>query len=431
MDSYGILSAGLFLWFFYFSTFIRGECMKATQRNILAVALFSVFAMPIGAAPAQSILSSNTAYARIDELLVEGIAANLAPGAVVLVGHATDTTYLKAHGLRSVVPNTETMTTDTVFDIASLTKVVATTTAIMTLIEQGKVRLNDPVSTYIPGFEIHNKGKITVRHLLAHVSGLRPDVDLHPWSGYDAAIALAIAEVPTNAPEEKFVYSDINFFLLGDIVKRVSGETLDVYTKRVIFEPLGMKDTGFSPTPSMMSRMAPTERCAEQDAWPCKRPDVLPLRGVVHDPTARRMGGVAGHAGVFSTAKDLQRFAAMLVNGGELNGVRILAPATVKRMITPISLPANAGLRGLGWDIDTTFSSNRGDIFPIGSYGHTGFTGTSLWIDQTTQTYVIFLSSRLHPDGVGDVGKLRSRIATVAAAALSIPATVKAKASQK
>jgi CubicO group peptidase (beta-lactamase class C family) len=142
------------------------------------------------------------------------------------------------------------------------------------------------------------------------------------------------------------------------------------------------------------------------------------------------MGGVAGHAGVFSTAKDLQRFAAMLVNGGEINGVRILAPATVKRMITPISLPANAGLRGLGWDIDTTFSSNRGDIFPIGSYGHTGFTGTSLWIDQAAQTYVIFLSSRLHPDGVGDVGKLRSRIATVAAAALSIPAS-KPKASQK
>lgn len=404
--------------------------MKAIQRKILAISLFSVFAMPIGAASTQSTASSNTAYTRIDELLIEGIAANLAPGAVVLVGQGSETTYLKAHGLRSVVPNPESMTTDTVFDIASLTKVVATTTAIMILVEQGKVRLNEPVSTYIPGFEINNKDKITVRHLLTHVSGLRPSIDLHPWSGYDAAIALAIAEVPTNAPEEIFVYSDIGFFLLADIVKRVSGETLDVYTKRVIFEPLGMKDTGFFPTPSMMSRMAPTERCAEQDVWPCKRPEVLPLRGVLHDPTGRRMGGVAGHAGVFSTAKDLQRFATMLVNGGQLNGVRILAPATVKRMITPITLPANAGLRGLGWDIDTRFSSNRGDIFPIGSYGHTGFTGTSLWIDQTAQTYVVFLSSRLHPDGVGNVIKLRGRIATVAAAALSIP-VAKGKSTKK
>ena len=357
--------------------------------------------------------------ARIDDLVADAIAAKAAPGVVVLIGRADQTVYEKASGARATVPSTEPMTLDTVFDLASLTKVVATTTAVMTLVEQGRVRLNDPVASFVPGFDRYGKGGITVRHLLTHLSGLRPDVDLHPWSGYDAAIALAVDEVPTTAPGEQFVYSDINFFLLGDIVARVTGESLDAYTTRVVFGPLGMRDTGFSPAKTMLPRIAPTERCAPQDAWPCQRPDAAPLRGVVHDPTARRMGGVAGHAGLFSTARDLKRFARMLINGGELDGVRILSPATVARMITPVTLPANAGTRGLGWDIDTSFSSNRGDLFPIGSFGHTGFTGTSLWIDPASKSYVIFLSSRLHPDGVGDVGVLRSRMATVAAAALS------------
>jgi len=357
-------------------------------------------------------------FARVDEIVQAGIAAKAAPGAVVLIGRGDQTIYEKAYGTRATVPSTEPMTLDTVFDLASLTKVVATTTAVMTLVEQGRVRLNDPVASFVPGFDRYGKAGITVRHLLTHVSGLRPDVDLHPWTGYDAALALAIDEVPTAAPGEQFVYSDINFFLLGDIVSRVTGESLDKYLTRVVFGPLGLRDTGFLPAKTLLPRIAPTERCAEQDAWPCRRPDAAPLRGVVHDPTARRMGGVAGHAGLFSTAQDLQRFARMLINGGELDGVRILSPATVARMITPVTLPANAGTRGLGWDIDTSFSSNRGDLFPIGSYGHTGFTGTSLWIDPASKSYVIFLSSRLHPDGVGDVGVLRSRIATVAAAVI-------------
>jgi uncharacterized protein YbbC (DUF1343 family)/CubicO group peptidase (beta-lactamase class C family) len=358
-------------------------------------------------------------WTRIDELVTAGIAAKAAPGAVVLVGRGGQTVYEKAFGIRSTIPTQEAMTLDTVFDLASLTKVVATTTAVMTLLEQGRVRLNDPVAAFVPGFERYGKGGITIGHLLTHVSGLRPDVDLHPWSGYDAAIALAIEEVPTAAPGQQFVYSDINFFLLGDIVTRITGQSLDAYLRRTVFEPLGMRDTGYSPAKALLPRIAPTERCAEQDAWPCKRPDAPPLRGVVHDPTARRMGGVAGHAGLFSTARDLKRFAQMLLNGGELDGVRVLSAATVARMITPAQLPANAGTRGLGWDIDTSFSSNRGDLFPIGSYGHTGFTGTSLWIDPASKSYVIFLSSRLYPDGVGDVGVLRSRIATVAAAALT------------
>jgi len=403
------------------------------RRTLLALTLAALaLATPraeqagTGQKPADSAANS-AQFARVDQLVADAIAAKAAPGAVVLVGRGDQTLYEKAYGARATVPSQEPMTVDTVFDVASLTKVVAGTTAVMKLVEEGSVRLNDPVASFVPGFERYGKGGITIRHLLTHVSGLRPDVDLHPWTGYDAAIALAVDEVPTSAPGERFVYSDINFFLLGDIVTRVTGLSLDAFLQRTVFGPLGMRDTGFLPAAALRPRIAPTERCAEQDAWPCKRPAAEPLRGVVHDPTARRMGGIAGHAGLFSTARDLKRFAAMLVNGGDLDGVRVLSAATVARMIAPVTMPANAGTRGLGWDIDTAFSSNRGDLFPIGSYGHTGFTGTSIWIDQASKSYVIFLSSRLHPDGVGDVGVLRSRIATVAAAALSGGSTVRLK----
>jgi len=367
-------------------------------------------------------------FSRIDDLVREAMAARLTPGAVVVVGHGPSTSlgtsdqpvYEKAFGFRATVPAEEPMSLDTVFDVASLTKVVATTTAVMTLVDEGRLRLNDTVASRIPGFERYGKGGITIRHLMTHVSGLRPDVDLHPWSGYDAAIELAKDEVPTAAPNETFVYSDINYFLLGDIVSRITGQSLDSYLKARVFGPLGMTETGFNPPKTLLSRIAPTERCAEQDAWPCKRPDAAPLRGVVHDPTARRMGGIAGHAGLFSTARDLRLFARMLLGKGRLGNTRVLSAAAVTAMTTPQSPPGMTSIRGLGWDIDTTFSSNRGDLYPVGtSYGHTGFTGTSLWIDPTSNSYVIFLSSRLHPDGVGDVGVLRSRIATVAAAVLS------------
>ena len=358
--------------------------------------------------------------ARIDELVRDAMAAGLTPGAVVVVGRGAETIYEKAFGFRATVPAQEPMTLDTVFDLASLTKVVAATTAVMTLVEDGRIRLNDTVASHIPGFDRYGKGGITIRHLMTHVSGLRPDVDLHPWTGYDAAIELAKDEVPTAAPGETFVYSDINFFLLGDIVSRVTGQSLDAYLKARVFGPLGMTETGFQPPKTLLPRIAPTERCAEQDAWPCKRPDAAPLRGVVHDPTARRMGGIAGHAGLFSTARDLKLFAQMLLGKGRLGSTRVMSAATVTAMTSPQTPAGMTSIRGLGWDIDTSYSSNRGDLFPPGtSYGHTGFTGTSLWIDPASNSYVIFLSSRLHPDGVGDVGVLRSRIATVAAAAIA------------
>ena len=373
---------------------------------------------PAGAPPTQVSVDTRRLDA-IEPLVRAAIEEKKLPGAVVLVGRGDKILYQKAIGNRALVPNAEAMTLDTMFDLASLTKVVATTTSVMILVEQGRIRLSDRVSSYIPGFERYGKGDITVRHLLTHVSGLRPDVDLaEMWTGYETAIALAVDEVPTSKPGERFVYSDINFFLLGDIVRRVSGLSLDRFAREKIFEPLGMKDTTFNPPATLASRIAPTESCTRY-GWPCQGPEMMMLRGIVHDPTARRMGGVAGHAGLFSTAADLAIFCRMLLDGGAVGGVRVLSPLAVEKMTSPASPDLETNTRGLGWDIDSAFSSNRGELLPIGSFGHTGFTGTSLWIDPTTGVYVIFLSNRVHPDGKGDVTPLRARVATVAAAAVT------------
>jgi uncharacterized protein YbbC (DUF1343 family)/CubicO group peptidase (beta-lactamase class C family) len=343
------------------------------------------------------------------------------PGAVVLIGRGDEIVYHQAFGDRAVQPAREPMTEDTIFDIASLTKVVATTTSVMQLVEQGRVRLGDPVAAFIPEFGKYGKGAITIRHLMTHTSGLRPDLELSvEFSGADEAIRRASEEVPVAPAGERFIYSDINYFLLGEIVGRVSGERLDRYASAHVFGPLGMTDTMFLPPASLKARIAPTERC-DPLAWPCARPDAPFLRGVVHDPTSRRMGGVAGHAGVFSTAADLSKFCRMLLNGGVLNGVRILSAAAVAKMTAPATPPGMPDVRGLGWDIDSIYSANRGELFPPGSYGHTGFTGTSLWLDPSSRSYVVFLSNRVHPDGKGDVTPLRGRVATIAAAALLTP----------
>jgi uncharacterized protein YbbC (DUF1343 family)/CubicO group peptidase (beta-lactamase class C family) len=355
----------------------------------------------------------------IEPLVREAISEKKLPGAVVLIGRRDRTLYEKAIGNRALVPATEPMTLDTIFDIASLTKVVATTTSIMMLVEDGKIRLSDRVSSFIPGFERYGKADITVRHLMTHLSGLRPDVDLgEAWSGADTAINIAIEEVPTSPPGERFVYSDINYFLLGDIVRRVSGQTLDHFSHDRIFAPLGMNDTMFLPPSTLRGRIAPTESCTPL-GWPCEGPGSSMLRGVVHDPTARRMGGVAGHAGLFSTAADLAVFCRMLLDGGVYRGTRILSPLTVAKMTSPASSPTDRNVRGLGWDIDSVYSSNRGELLPIGSFGHTGFTGTSLWIDPVTGMFVVFLSNRVHPDGKGDVTPLRARVSTIAASVVN------------
>jgi uncharacterized protein YbbC (DUF1343 family)/CubicO group peptidase (beta-lactamase class C family) len=360
----------------------------------------------------------------IEALVRDEIGQKHLPGAVVLIGVGDRIVYQKAFGNRALVPSAEAMTLDTMFDVASLTKVVATTTSVMMLIEQGKLRLVDRVATFIPGFERYGKADITIRHLLTHVSGLRPDVDLDEWVGTDAAIQRAVEEVPTAPAGTRFVYSDINFFLLGEIVRRVSGQPLDEYTQAHVFRPLGMKDTMFNPSASVIPRIAPTESCTPY-GYPCDGPGRQMLRGVVHDPTARRMNGVAGHAGLFSTAADLATFCRMLLNNGSYRGERILAPLTVAKMTTPVPASEDRNLRALGWDVDSSYSGNRGELLPIGSFGHTGFTGTSLWIDPLTRMFVVFLSNRVHPDGKGDVTPLRARVATIAASAIeTVPASL-------
>jgi uncharacterized protein YbbC (DUF1343 family) len=405
---------------------------KRLARGLFLACCGLTLAFPAGAqraaAPAPE---SGVDLARLDAippLVEQAIADKKLPGAVVLVGRGDRVVYQKAIGHRALVPATEAMTLDTIFDMASLTKVVATTTSVMKLVEDGRIRLSDRVSDYIPGFEQRNKTNITIRHLMTHTSGLRPDLDsANAWTGADTAIQLAMDEVPTAPPGERFVYSDINYFLLGDIVRRVSGLPLNEFARKNIFEPLGMKDTMFLPPASLHPRIAPTEPCTPF-GWPCDGPDAKMMRGVVHDWTARRMGGVAGHAGLFSTAADLSIFCRMLLNGGRYNGVRILAPLTVAKMTTPASAPGDPNVRGLGWDIDSSFSANRGELLPIGSFGHTGFTGTSIWIDPVTRTFVVFLSNRVHPDGKGDVTPLRARVATVAASAITDAAAEAARA---
>jgi uncharacterized protein YbbC (DUF1343 family)/CubicO group peptidase (beta-lactamase class C family) len=351
--------------------------------------------------------------ALLDPILERSVAAGDIPGAVLLVGHNGNIIYRKAFGSRALEPVREPMTVDTIFDLASLTKCIATTTSIMKLVEEGRVRLNDPVAAYLPEFAQNKKQDITIRELLTHYSGLAPDLDLQtPWNGRDAAFAMAMSQAPANPPGSRFVYSDINFEVLGFVVEKVSGESLNDFADHHIFIPLGMNHTRFLPPDEWRPRIAPTQY-DEQGKM---------LRGVVHDPTARRMGGVAGHAGLFSTADDLSRFAQ-----GLLSGSKVLSPAIIEKMSTPQQPPNAANLRGLGWDIDSPFSSNRGELLPVGSFGHTGFTGTSLWIDPVTNTYIILLINAVHPRGGKSVVSLRSRIATAVVQGLALSVTEKEK----
>jgi uncharacterized protein YbbC (DUF1343 family)/CubicO group peptidase (beta-lactamase class C family) len=366
-----------------------------------------MFAVLACTASAQTFAGSAALDAAVNQAVEEG----RIPGAVLIVGHDGKVVHRKAYGKRALVPVPEGMTPDTIFDVASLTKVIATTSSVMKLFEEGKIGLNDRVTKYIPEFE-NGKSDITIRNLLTHFSGLRPDLDLKPeWSGYQTGIRMAAADLPAGPPGARFVYSDINFILLGEIVHRVSGQMLSDYAREKIFVPLGMKDSRFQPPAALVPRIAPTERLSK---------DGPPLRGLVHDPTARYMGGVAGHAGLFSTADDLARFAQMMLNRGELEGVRIFSPLTVEKFTTPQTPPDQPILRGLGWDLDSPFSGNRGALFPIGSFGHTGFTGTSIWIDPVTRSYVILLTNSVHPTQRPAITGLRGQVATIAAAAFGV-----------
>jgi uncharacterized protein YbbC (DUF1343 family)/CubicO group peptidase (beta-lactamase class C family) len=377
---------------------------------------------------------------QIDALIEKDIAAKKLPGAVVVVGHKGKIVYRKAYGNRSLVPTVEKMTVDTIFDVASLTKPIATATSIMILVERGDLRLNDTIGKFIPEIEDEAAKRVTIQQLLTHTSGYRPDFDLgEKWTGRDGMLAALYKEKLRNPPGTRFVYSDIGFIVLGEIANRIGGKSLLGYSGENIFNKVGASQTSFwqafqdtrgthiaypKELGDKLKLTAPTENIKGQNNYLGSRfvgseeEGNKILRGQVHDPTSFRMGGIAGHAGLFSTADDLARYCQMILNGGVLDGRRILSAQTVARMTAPYVVSEDGATRGLGWDMNTSFSQNRGEFFPLGSFGHTGFTGTSVWIDRVSQTFVVFLSNRVHPDGKGDVTPLRARVATVVASAI-------------
>lgn len=446
----------------------------------------------------------NNEFAEVSKLVNDAIAAHKLPGAVVMVGHDGSTVFHQAFGLRKLAGEPgpdgapapeEPMTEDTIFDLASLTKSLATATAIMQLYEQGKVQFDDPVQKYLPDFNPANdplRAEVTLRMMLTHTSGLVGEIDLGGTWGLDGGdkaegMHRALTKSLEAPPGAGFRYSDINFILLGLLIERITGQSEDVYVQENVFAPLGMRDTRFLPpakacgpqqirgsaiawdpessttcaagewNASVLSRIAPTARDEEGRADPGANPDLdFLLRGTVHDPTARRMGGVAGNAGVFSTAHDVSIYAQALLD--RLAGRPSKFPlkqATLQLMTTPEqpghtpqqveaanaaiqeaiaatpntehpllapNYPAIAGqnLRGFGWDIDTPHSKPRGMVFPIGSFGHTGFTGTSLWMDPGSDTFVVLLTNVIHLRGSAPITNLQGDLATLAARALHL-----------
>lgn len=344
--------------------------------------------------------------AAMESLIADGIAEKKMPGCVVCIGRYGQIAWLKAYGNKQVEPAAVPMTTDTVFDMASITKPVATATSILLLIERGKLSLSDKVSTLIPEFAVNGKQDITIRDLLIHQSGLLADNAIADYQHGPVEALQKIYALPLLNPiGTKFVYSDVNFILLGDIVKRVSGLSVHEFSQREIFTPLGMCDTGYLPREELRSRAAPTQ---ERDGhW---------MQGEVHDPRAFKLDGIAGHAGLFSTADDMAIYATMMLNGGSIGEMRILMPQTVSLMTRANRV--SSGVRGLGWDKKTGYSSNKGDLLTDSAFGHGGFTGTVLWIDPELDLFFIFLSNRVHPNGKGLVNPLAGKLATIAASAI-------------
>ena len=378
---------------------------------------------------------SSERLAKIDDAVLESIARKETPGAVVLVARKGRIVYRKAFGDRAIEPKREAMTVDTIFDLASLTKIVATATSIMILVERGKVSLADPVARYIPEFAKNGKERVTVEQLMTHRAGLVPDNEIADYVGKTVDPLPMIYELrPSYEPGTRFVYSDVGFIVAAEIARRVAGKAIDQFARETIYTRLGMNNTWFSNTEIVKalsvihSQKGSYDLTNEANAWYSRIERTAPtenregrwMRGEVHDPRAYEMGGIAGHAGLFSTADDLAIFCQMILNKGEYNGVRILAPYSVERMVSAQTLPTSQ-MRGIGWDINTSFSSNRGDLFPVGTIGHTGFTGTSIWLDPASETFVVLLTNRVHPNGKGDVTRLRSFVASIVAGAITEP----------
>ena len=374
------------------------------------------FLVSVQAAPVKTLIPgkpetvgmSSNLLARIDSVVEEAIQENFVPGVVVLVGRHSKIVYNQAFGHRSLIPSREKMTIDTIFDLSSLTKVVATATSMMILVEEGRLTLDDSVSMFLPKFSDQKKKNITIMQLATHFSGLRAGLDQDKyWVGFKEALRRASIEELIAVPGSRFNYSDINYIVLGADLEKVAQMGLEEFSEQRVFSLLGMKNTTFKPSPFWRHRIAPTEiRNGRM------------LRGKVHDPTSARMGGVSGHAGLFSTAGDLAIFLQMLLNYGVYDGVRILSPLSVGRMTTNQSPQEQDSWRGVGFDIRSRFSSSRGDLFTLGSFGQTGFTVTSLWIDPYSQVFLIILTNRLHPNSKGDVGRLRKQVANIVAASI-------------
>lgn len=352
---------------------------------------------------AETLGMDSSRLARIDEIAHEGVEGGQMPGCVVLIGRAKGIAFCRAYGNRQVRPEVVPMTTDTVFDLASLTKPIATATSVMKLVEQGKLCLDDPVATHLREFAAGGKQSITIEQLLTHQGGLIPDNPLSDYeNGPEQSLRRIYALKPHVAPGTRFVYTDVGFIVLAKVVERITGQDIHEYSHQTIFKPLGMRETMYLPNDELKQRAAPTEQRGGN--W---------MRGEVHDPRAYRLGGVAGHAGLFSTGEDLARFARMMLGAGE---VQILKSETIALMVADVRV--SSGVRGIGWDKRSSYSSNRSDLFTERAFGHGGFTGTAIWIDPGLDLYVIFLSNRLHPDGKGSVNRLAARIGSIAAAAI-------------
>lgn len=372
----------------------------SSARNTISMLLLSLF-IPSYLSAAEINLKK---LEGIKEIVEESIEQKKIPGAVVLVLNQGKIVYKQAFGNKSLYPSTEPMTTDTIFDLASLTKPIATGTSIFKLVEAGKLRLSDKAKLHLPELTEPAWETITLEHLLTHTSGLPAG---NASSDYKEGITQSIKKINNlkllAPPGERFTYSDIGFIMLGEIVQRTSGRLLDQFSRDEIFLPLGMKETGYNPSETLKPRIAPTQKEKE-----------IMLRGVVHDPRARLLNGIAGHAGLFSTVDDLALYCAMILNP---SNSKVLSHASIRTMTQARAVPN--GWRTFGWDCDTAFSSNRGELFPKGStFGHTGFTGTSIWFDPASQTAVIFLSNRVHPEGKGDATPVRNKVATIVASAL-------------
>lgn len=398
---------------------MNGRILRLIALSAVVLALSSCRLESEGLSKPEDAGMSSARLRQLDVIVQEAVSRKDFPGAVLLVGRDGKVVYRKAFGESQWVPRHRRIDAGMVFDLASLTKPVATATSIMILVEQGKLSLDEKVKDYVPEFAayVDAAGKpgedARVWHLLTHTSGLPPytdaaEVEKHfggPCTTAQLAAYIACLK-KTDPPGQAFHYSCLGYIILAHILKKITGQTIAAFSQEHIFQPLKMKHTFFSPAARDRALCVPTQVT-----------DGKPLIGVVHDPLARLQGGVSGNAGLFSTCDDLAVFAEMMLGRGQRKGVRILGPLAVARMTSVWPKASFAG-RGLGWDVDSPLSTNRGDLFGPNSYGHTGYTGTSIWIDPETKTYVIFLTNRVHPDDKGSVTVLRSRVANVAAASI-------------